>query len=156
MAGRPRHLADAGLVNAFTAEGIAYALESGELAARTAARVLPRRRVPTIDYGRALVAAHPRHWATRASSRHFRWLMALAPRLFETASVLDYLDHNIRLVYQLVCDGNAEELVQDFRIPATKRRGEVGAVERLAVSPVQPEASRRNQLKLRERGKVAE
>jgi hypothetical protein len=72
----------AGLVNGFTAEGIAYALESGELAGRTAARMLPRQRLPTAAYARALVGAFPRHWATRESSRHHRWLMALGPQVF--------------------------------------------------------------------------
>ncbi len=81
----------AGLVNAFTAEGIAYAVESGELAGRTAARLLPRRRLPTTHYGRAVVAAYPRHWASRESSRYLRWLMALAPRLFDASAGIDLL-----------------------------------------------------------------
>lgn len=80
----------AGLVNPFTAEGIAYALESGELAARTAVAMLSPGHASMMSYRASLVARLPHHWVTRGSPRHFRWLMALAPRLLDrdTPSVL--------------------------------------------------------------------
>src|SRR5205823_7704642 len=52
----------AGLVNVFTCEGIAYALESGELAARTVQRSGHKPERATVSYGRQLVAQYPHHW----------------------------------------------------------------------------------------------
>lgn len=71
----------AGLVNPFTGEGIATALESGELAAQTAIRTLKASSGGRSGrtYARSLVRAHGRQWRLRASSRHLSWLLSLAP-----------------------------------------------------------------------------
>jgi geranylgeranyl reductase family protein len=73
----------AGLVNVFTGEGIAYALESGELAARAAQRGRHDAERATASYGRQLVALYPHHWALRGTSRYYRWLLSLGPDLIE-------------------------------------------------------------------------
>jgi len=71
----------AGLVNPFTGEGIAAALESGELAAQTAIRSLHASsgRLSGRPYARSLVRAYGRQWRLRASSRHLSWLLSLSP-----------------------------------------------------------------------------
>jgi flavin-dependent dehydrogenase len=73
----------AGLVNVFTGEGIAYALESGELAARAVHRNLHNPARATRSYGAQLVGRYPYHWAMRGTSRCYRWLLSLSPNLVE-------------------------------------------------------------------------
>ena len=63
----------AGLANPYLGEGIVYALESGELAARSALTLLRSRATPTL-YAKRLVEAFPRQWAMRDTSRHYRWV----------------------------------------------------------------------------------
>jgi geranylgeranyl reductase family protein len=67
----------AGLVNPFTAEGIAAAVESGELAARATKTALDGGPAARVAYGRPLVARFRRSWAVRAGPRHGRWLLSL-------------------------------------------------------------------------------
>jgi hypothetical protein len=72
----------AGLVNPYTGEGIAAALESGELAAKAATRMLQRKRVAGSWYGRSLCSRLRRNWALRDAPRHVQWL-------YEGAGVVD-------------------------------------------------------------------
>lgn len=71
----------AGLVNPFTGEGIAAALESGELAARTAILDLNAARGSSSGrpYARSLVRTYSRQWRLRSSTRHLSWLLSLPP-----------------------------------------------------------------------------
>jgi geranylgeranyl reductase family protein len=64
------------LVNPHTGEGIAYALESGELAARSIVEQLRHRR-PAYFHGRRLIASYRRLWILRHPERHLRWLLSM-------------------------------------------------------------------------------
>ena len=64
------------LVHPHTGEGIAYALESGEAAARSATEQLRSNR-PSHFYGDRLVAAYRRLWILRNSTRHLQWLLSM-------------------------------------------------------------------------------
>jgi geranylgeranyl reductase family protein len=69
----------AGLVNPFTGEGIAYAIESGELAGQSVANALRAsnaRSPSSSEYARTLVTRHGRLWRLRASRRHLPWLLS--------------------------------------------------------------------------------
>lgn len=68
----------AGLVNPYTGEGIASALESGELAAQAALRALQGRGDPTVWYARRLASLFPLYWAVRDAPRHLRWVYTAA------------------------------------------------------------------------------
>ncbi len=67
----------AGLVNPFTGEGIAAALESGELAARAAVATLTASGGPS--YRRLLTRTYATQWRLRASPRHLAWQLSLSP-----------------------------------------------------------------------------
>jgi menaquinone-9 beta-reductase len=71
----------AGLVNVFTGEGIAYALESGELAATIASLKRHDPEGVTVLYGQRLLAMYPHHWAMRDAPRYYRWLLSLGTDL---------------------------------------------------------------------------
>ena len=68
----------AGLVNPFTGEGIAYALESGELAAQAVVRTFHAFSSVAVSsaYARSLVTEYARLWRLRASPRHLGWLLS--------------------------------------------------------------------------------
>lgn len=78
----------AGLVNGFTGEGIAYALESGELSARAAIQASAHQRPPRVFYAHELREAYPRHPVYEHTAPHARWLAGLGPRLFERSTIL--------------------------------------------------------------------
>jgi menaquinone-9 beta-reductase len=75
----------AGLVNPFTGEGIAAALESGELAARVAVATLTASGGPS--YRRLLTRTYSTHWRLRASPRHLAWQLSLSPPGARTGSL---------------------------------------------------------------------
>jgi len=76
----------AGLVNACTGEGIAYGLESGELAARAAIESPHHDRDPTMTYGQRLLVAYRRHQIARTSVRHVQWIATFGRSLFDGPS----------------------------------------------------------------------
>lgn len=78
----------AGLVNGFTGEGIAYALESGEFAARAAIQAWTQRRPPRVFYADELREVYPRHPMYDHAAPHARWLVALDPRSFERSTII--------------------------------------------------------------------
>lgn len=64
----------AGLVNPYTGDGVAYGIESGELAAHVATQSLRHSMEPTVTYARELVSRYPRQWAMRNAPHHLRRL----------------------------------------------------------------------------------
>jgi hypothetical protein len=81
----------AGLVNSFTGEGIAYALESGELAARAAIESRGNDRDPSTTYGQNVHLAFRRHRIARESLRHVQWMATFGPSLFDGTSTNELL-----------------------------------------------------------------
>jgi geranylgeranyl reductase family protein len=76
----------AGLVNAFTGEGIAYALESGELAGRRAHQFI-RRSTVHMSFAGDMRGAFPHRWSIDDPTNYYRWLISLAPTLFDHAQL---------------------------------------------------------------------
>ena len=84
------------LVNPFTGEGIAAALESGRAAARSALEALRDGSNPNGVYARALQRCHRRQWVFREAPRHVRWL--------DSTATLNSSGRVARAVHALVLD----------------------------------------------------
>jgi len=82
----------AGLVNAFTGEGIAYALESGEISAQAAIASREDDRNLVVTYGHSMLVAFRRHHVAGRSIRHAQWLASFGPSLFDRPSSNVLLD----------------------------------------------------------------
>ena len=115
----------AGLVHPFTGEGIGYAIESGEIAARTAIRCLRDGSRPATLYGRDLTGRLRRQWALRGSRRHVTWLVAAAAALHDGHAP----DRLIAAARQVITDDVSPPCGWTRDLPVARERA---AIRRLA------------------------